>query len=117
MAIELDISKYKKLVLIDDESSTLDRLRLLSINIEIQYYDSFEKYLAAYKPNGNEFYFVDYSFRNSTYNGIEIVKKIGADRCVLISNNFDGPQLQIDCDKFGISFLPKDFLENFEIRM
>jgi hypothetical protein len=54
------------------------------------------------------FYLIDYHLPGSSQNGIEFIESIHAKKTsILVTNNFDDPNVRDKCEAMGIKILPK----------
>lgn len=65
---------------------------------------------------GSSFFLVDFEFKNSLKNGINIITEFELqDRAVLVSGKWDSPEIALECEYFGIKRFPKELLEQMPI--
>lgn len=120
---EIDVSKSKSIVVIDDDESIYriwkERFEDINKDLEITYFSSpikFETSLKTMLTNGHsvsDFQFLfDYEFIGHKYlNGLTLIEKYSiADCSTLVTSHYEEIALQEHCAKLGIKIIPKSFV-------
>ncbi len=115
MCDEIDLQGIKKVIVVDDDSSihSIWRTRLLP-HVEIEHFKSvIESKTAVSFSAKNVIWLIDYEFRGSQENGLNLIDIIdGRSACYLVTSQANDTVLHQKTKNLGIKILPK-FLAPF----
>lgn len=114
----IDIDKDSQIVLIDDDYS-IHEVWKSKIGNSILYFKKPESFIEWYDANKNNelTLIVDYEFKNSKLNGLDIVKKIEVRKNVYLStSHYSHKNIQDSCRDLGIKLVDKSLIPYIPIQ-
>lgn len=111
----IETADVARIVVVDDQETSHDAWRMKLRGVKecdhLMGEVDFEQWLAANKVDGALF-LVDFDLGPKSKNGIDLVKKFNvASRSILVTGNFDDPNIRAQCQSLKLKLLPKPLID------
>ena len=107
----INLKNMKNVVIVDDDLSIHDlwkkKLKDMSLNIKI--FHSVEEFEAGLEDQKETLYLLDFDLRNSL-TGVDLIVKYKLKNSLLVTSNYDVPEVISSCEQNDISILPKQLV-------
>ena len=118
-ATVLDISKVKKVIVLDDDESIHQvwKKRFKNTGIELEHFYKAFNLLDVFKEISEDTIFLsDFELLGEELNGVDCINKLHAvQRSILVTARADEPQIIRLCEQYGIKLLPKSMANEVKI--
>ena len=118
-ATVLDISKVKKVIVLDDDESIHQvwKKRFKNTGVELEHFYKAFNLLNVHKEIPEDTIFLsDFELLGEELNGVDCINKLHAvQRSILVTARADEPQIIRLCEQYGIKLLPKSMANEVEI--
>jgi signal transduction histidine kinase/FixJ family two-component response regulator len=118
-ATVLDISKVKKVIILDDDESIHQvwKKRFKNTGIELEHFYKAFNLLDVFKEISEDTIFLsDFELLGEELNGVDCINKLHAvQRSILVTARADEPQIIRLCEQYGIKLLPKSMANEVKI--
>ena len=116
--VQINLKNVQTVTIVDDDRSVHDfwKERLKDHqNIKLQHFYSPQEFMAYMRTNfGSEdqtLFLVDYEFKNSDMNGLELIESFGIEtQSLLVTGKSENIEIQTKCEKLGLKILEKNKL-------
>lgn len=116
----IDTKEFSQIVILDDQETSHDawRMKLRGIRSCVHIFDpeNFEKWINE-DQNAQTLYLVDLDLGQQEMSGIEVIKKFNiVPNSILVTGNYDDPQLRAQCSLLKLRLLPKPLIDTIPIQ-